>query len=180
MDLVKAFELFPTQEDCLAHLERARWRGRPECVYCGSTKTTSMQKERRHHCNNCKTSFSVTVGTIFHHTHIPLQKWFFAISLILNAKKGVSTRQLGRDLNVNKDTAWRISMKIREAMFEHEQRDLLTGIVECDETFIGGKPRKGMSGHKSPRGRGTKKTPVAGLVERQGRVKAEVFKKGNL
>jgi hypothetical protein len=93
---------------------------------------------------------------------------------MLNAKKGLSSRQLSRDLKVNKDTAWRISMKIHEAMNEAEQRQLLTGIVEADETDIGGKPRKGHLGDKAKRGRGTKQTPVVGLIEQNGIVKFRV------
>lgn len=132
MNIVQIYEKFPTEAYCIAHLEQARWKGEPKCTYCGSTNTTPAPTEQRHHCNNCNTSFSVTVGTIFHHTHLPLQKWFLAVSLILNAKKGLSARQLSRDLQVNKDTAWRISMKIREAMSQNQQRELLTGIVEID------------------------------------------------
>lgn len=181
MNLVEIFEKFPTQEACIEFLEKVRWGQTPRCVYCKSDRVTPAPKEKRHHCNNCFTSFSVTVGTIFHRTHLPLQKWFLAISLVLNAKKGISARQLARDLKVNKDTAWRIAMKIRDAMDESEQRNLLTGIVEADETYIGGKPRKKFPGDKNhPRGRGTKKTPVVGLVERGGRIKAEVAKKENL
>jgi transposase-like protein len=178
MDIVRIYEIFPTQNDCIDHLETVRWRNKPQCPYCKSTNTTPLPKEKRHHCNNCNTSFSVTVGTIFHHTHLPLQKWFLATTLILNAKKGISSRQLSRDLHVNKDTAWRISMKIRDAMREREQRNLLTGIVEADETYIGGKPRKGTGPHK--RGRGTSKTPVVGMVQRKGNVKAEVMKNKSL
>lgn len=181
MNLVEIFELFPTENDCLSYLEQARWKGKPRCPYCGLTTTTSMPKENRHHCNNCNASFSVTVGTIFHHTRLPLQKWFLAVCLILNAKKGIASRQLARDLKVNKDTAWRISMKIREAMYEPEQRNLLHGIVEADETYIGGKPRKGDPDDKyHPRGRGTKKTPVLGMVERGGNIKARVVRKDQL
>jgi len=101
-----------------------------------------------------------------------------AISIILNAKKGLSARQLGRDLHVNKDTAWRIAMKIRQAMTQSQQRELLTGIVEADETYIGGKPRKGngpKGGGGLKRGRGTKKTPVVGVASRDGQVRAESF-----
>ena len=178
MNIVSIYEQFPTNDDCIAHLESVRWGDKPKCPYCQSNNVTPLPSEKRHHCNNCNTSFSVTVGTIFHHTHLPLQKWFLAVSIILNAKKGIAARQLGRDLNVNKDTAWRMAMKIREAMSQHEQRDLLTGIVEADETYIGGKPRKGSNknGDKNKRGRGTKKTPVVGVVARNGNVKAEVFK----
>lgn len=144
-----------------------------------------MPLESRHHCNNCKTSFSVTVNTIFHHTHLDLQKWFLAISLILNAKKGISSRQLSRDIQVTKDTAWSMQMRVRNAMVE--QGELFNGIIEMDETYIGGKPRKGnhhddepKGGNKSKRGRGTDKTPVVGMVERGGRVKARVQDKTKL
>jgi transposase-like protein len=95
MNIVQVYEKFPTEEDCILHLEEVRWHGKPVCPYCGSNRTT--ENEHRHHCNNCNTSFSVTVNTIFHHTHLPLQKWFLAISLVLNAKKGLSARQLARD-----------------------------------------------------------------------------------
>ena len=176
MNIIEVFQRFPRQEDCIEHLELVRWNHVPTCPYCNSTNSTPMSKESRHHCNNCKTSYSVTVGTIFHHTHLPIQKWFLAVSLILNAKKGISARQLSRDLHVNKDTAWRISMKIREAMSQKWQRDLLTGVVEMDETYVGGKPRKGKD-NDLKRGRGSqKKIPVVGMVERDGNVKAKSFK----
>ncbi len=178
MNIVKVYEQFPANNDCIAHIEKVRWGNTPKCPYCKSGNSTPMPKEKRYHCNNCNTSYKVTVGTIFHHTHLPLQKWFLAITLIINAKKGIAARQLGRDLNVNKDTAWRMAMKIRQAMAQHKQRRLLTGIVEADETYIGGKPRKGNNTKdgSNKRGRGTKKTPVVGMVERNGAVKAEVFK----
>ncbi len=182
MDIIQIFERFPTQQDCIAHLEAARWGDKPVCPYCGSLNTA--QNQHRHRCYDCKTSFSVTVGTIFHHTHMPLQKWFLAIMLILNAKKGVSALQLSRDLNVNKNTAWRISMQTRKAMTQAEQRGLLTGIVEMDETYIGGKPRKGTKGDgpdgQHRRGRGTKKAPVIGAVERGGKVSAKAVQKDKM
>lgn len=102
-----------------------------------------------------------------------LQKWFLALSLILNAKKGISARQLGRDLEVHRNTAWYTAMRIRVAMVD--QGELLRGVVERDETYIGGKPRKG-TGELNKRGRGTKKTPVVGMVERSGKVIARVCK----
>ena len=174
MNIVQVFEAFPTQKDCIQHLEKARWNGTPSCPYCQSTRTTTLQ--HRHHCYACKTSFSVTVGTMFHHTHMPLQKWFLAVTLMLNAKKGLSGLQLSRDLKVNKNTAWRISMQIRKAMTQKEHREMLHGIVEMDETYVGGKPRKG--GPPSKPGRGTKKP--GGAVERGGRVTAKVTEKGKL
>ena len=187
MNIVKIYELFPTEADCIAHLEAVRWKRKPVCPYCGAFNSTPLPKEQRHHCNACKTTFSVTVGTIFHHTHLPLQKWLLAVSLVLNAKKGLSARQIARDLEVNKNTGWRIGMQIRKAMAEREQRELLSGVVEMDETYVGGKPRKGNigssgqdGGNKSRRGRGTKKTPVVGMIERGGNVSAHVVKKDHL
>lgn len=178
MDIIEVFERFPTQESCFAHLETIRWQNKPKCPYCKSENQTPLKGERRYHCNNCNTSFSVTVGTIFHQTHLPIQKWFLAVTLILNAKKGVSSRQLARHLKVNRNTAWRISMKIRDAMYEPEQRGILQGLVEMDETYIGGKPRKDGTTHK--RGRGTGKIPVVGMRERYGKVVAKVMHKDNI
>jgi len=182
MNIVSIYKQFPTEQDCLSHLEKVRWPdGKPVCPYCQSNKTSPLPKEYRHHCNNCNTTFSVTVGTIFHHTHLPLQKWFLAVSLILNAKKGIAARQLARDLEVNKNTAWSLEMRIRKTMIETKQRELLQGIVEMDETYIGGKPRKG-SGDSEPlkRGRGTKKIPVVGMIERDGKVTAKAIKNHKL
>ena len=140
MNIVAIYKRFPTEVDCISHIEHVRWHGVPVCPYCKSTRTTPMPSESRHHCNGCNTTFSVTVDTIFHHTHLDLQKWFLAISLVLNAKKGISARQLARDLEVNRNTAWFMGMRIRNAMFE--QGELLKGIVEMDECYIGGKPAK--------------------------------------
>ena len=179
MNIIQIFKLYPKQKDCIRHLEKARWGNKPRCPYCYSLRTTRHKKELRHYCNNCKTSFSVTVRTIFHRTHLPLQKWFLAISLILNAKKGLSSLQLSRDLDVNKNTAWRIAMQIRSAMRQKESRELLTGIIKMNETYIGGKPRK-CGGGTSKQGMGTDKTPVVGAIERNGIVSAKATRKGKL
>lgn len=185
MNIIQIYKLYPTENDCIKHLETVRWNGKPACPYCKSHKSNALKAENRHHCNNCNTSYSVTVGTIFHHTHLPLQKWFLALSLILNAKKGISSRQLARDIEVTKNTAWSMQMRIREAMID--QGTLLSGVIEMDETYIGGKPRKGNKrdddpegGNKSKRGRGTDKIPVVGMVARGGNVKAKVQSKDKL
>ena len=176
MNLIQIFKRFPTHEACLEHLEAVRWKGTPRCPYCNSTRVSPLKKEHRHHCNACNTSFSVTVGTIFHRTRLDLQKWFLAISLVLDARKGLSARQLARHLEVNKDTGWRMGMQIRKAMSEAAQRDLLAGVVEMDESYIGGKHRPG-SGPRPKRGRGSQnKTPVVGMRERGGRIRARVTK----
>lgn len=135
MNIIQVYKKFPTQEDCLAHLEYIRWGNSPKCPYCKSNNYTSLKKERRYHCNACNTSYSVTVGTIFHKTKLDLQKWFLAIALVINAKKGISSRHLSKDLEVNKNTGWYLLMRIRNAMLQNP--DLLKGIIEADETYGG-------------------------------------------
>jgi len=173
MNIIQVYKQFPTQKDCIKHLELVRWNNEPVCPYCKSTNQTPVNKENRYHCNNCNTSFSVTVGTIFHKTKCDLQKWFLAISLVLNAKKGMSARQLARDIEVTKDTAWYMLMRIRKAFVEYG--DLLEGIIECDETYVGGKNKNRHKDKKTEGGQGRggdDKTPVFGMVQRDGKVKA--------
>ena len=177
MDIIKIFEKFPDMASCIEHLERVRWHNQPRCPYCGSPNYSKLNGEFRYHCNTCNTSFSVTVGTIFHNTKLPLQKWFLAVSLVVNAKKGIAARQLGRDLHVTKDTAWRKLMQIRKAMYEYG--DLLQGIIEADETYIGGKNKNRHKEKKTTGGQGRggeDKTPVFGVVQRDGKVSAKTVK----
>jgi transposase-like protein len=128
----------------------------------------------RWNCHDCKSSFNVLSGTIFQKTKVDLQKWFLAIALILNAKKSISSHQLARDLDLTQPTAWYMAMRIRRAMVD--KGELLSGIVEADEAYIGGKPRKGNNredDQPAKRGRGTDKLPIVGAVERGGKVVAE-------
>ncbi len=136
MNIAQLYKTFPTQQDCVNHLEKLRWSGKPVCPYCKSTNQTPMPKESRYHCNNCNTSFSVMVGTIFENTKLDFQKWFLAIFLALNSKNGISSRQLAKDIEVTKDTAWFMLKRIRKSMDEFGF--LLQGIVVDDEIYIGG------------------------------------------
>jgi transposase-like protein len=134
MNLIEIFKKFPNQEACIKHLELKRWKGEKAiCTYCGSSKTSKHLK--RHQCQSCYKSFSVLVGTIFEDTNLPLQKWFLAIALFSNAKKGISALQLSRDIDTTYKTAWSISRKIRLAMKE-ENADLLCGLTQIDDTYI--------------------------------------------
>lgn len=126
MNIASVYKKFPKKEDCLAHLEAVRWNGKPTCPYCASERITKFLHDARYHCNTCNTSFSVTVRTIFHKTKIDLQRWFLAISLVLSARKGISARQLARDIEVNKNTGWLMLMRIRKSM--RDQDALMAGL----------------------------------------------------
>lgn len=179
MNLLTIFSRFPDQEACIAHLEKVRWAATPSCPFCGATtvaRKSDSGRMGRWNCHGCKSSFNVLSGTIFEKTRLPLQKWFLAIGLMVSAKKSLSSFQLARDLDMNQKSAWYMQQRIRAAMLTKEG-NLLQGIVEADETYVGGKPRKGnkrKDDKPSKRGRGTSKVPVVGAIERGGRVVAKV------
>jgi transposase-like protein len=181
--LVEVYRRWPTHTDCIAHLEAVRWGGHPLCPYCGADRIAhhrELERDNRWQCQRCDKSFSVTVGTIFHRTHVDLQKWFLLISLMLNAKKGLSAMQAARDLDMRRPTVWSMMHRIRAAL--DDDGELLTGLVEMDETYVGGKRRK--ANHRdddTPGPRGTAgKTAVVGAIERKGRVKTVVTSKSEM
>ncbi len=183
MDLLKVMERFPDQESCISHLEKIRWRGKPVCPHCesdhiGERTETEIGRIGRWNCHECQVSFKVTCRSVFHGTKIALQKWFLAISLITNAKKSLSSHQLARDLDLNQKTAWYIMTRIRAEMAK-KGNVLLQGIIEADETYIGGKPRKPNKKEDhvpAKRGRGTEKDAIIGAVQRGGKVVAQLAK----
>ncbi len=176
MNIVQIYKQFPTEQDCIAHLEEIRWGGVPTCPYCNSTKATPVPKENRYHCYSCKTSFSVTVGTVFHKTHMKFQLWFLMMALMMNALKSLSGRQMARDIGVSRNTALLNMRKLRKAMIEHEW---MSGIVEVDETLVGGLNKNRHMNNKIPGGQGGHshdKTAVIGMKERgTGRLKTMVI-----
>jgi len=188
MNIIEVFQSFQTQEQAIEYLERVRWAGEPHCPYCGSIAVgrhaSGDRRMARWQCRDCSRAFAVTVGTLFHGTHIPLRNWFLVLALMLGAKKSASAYQIARDLGMRRPTVWSMMHRVRTAMAaDPEQERLLHGIVEADETYVGGKPRKGNKrddDKPSKRGRGTKKVPVIGAVERGGRVVARVARPGDL
>ena len=133
MNIAQAYEKFPTRDDCLACIEKVWWVGKPTCPYCRSKKFTSIRLQRKYHCNTCNCSYTVTVLTIFHKTHVDLQKWFVAIDLLLNARVNrmpISSRQLAKELEINRNTAWLMMKKIDRAMSHEQDRNLLLKLLE--------------------------------------------------
>lgn len=186
MNIIEVLARYFEQETCIEHLERIRWQGVPQCPYCKSKQSTKRIGTSRYQCNSCNKSYSVLVGTIFEATKLPLPKWFLAITLILNAKKGLSSLQLGRDVGINRNTAWYLQMRIRKAMQDGEDQDLFTGIVEIDETYIGGKKANhSKKKRQERRDNGLQitgmqdKQAVLGLLERSGRIKLQVLDKAH-
>ena len=181
MNLFNIFARFPDHEACIEHLERVRWPVQANCPHCGSlhvARKAENDRVGRWNCHDCKSSFNVLSDTIFTNSKIPLQKWFMAIGLMVNAKKSLSSPQLSRDIDVPQKASWYMQQRIRAEMTNKQGEIMLHGIIEADETYLGPKPRKRNrrddDAPKAPRGRATRKTPVIGAVERGGKVVAKV------
>ena len=168
MNLVYLIDKFPNDEKCRDFLESLRWPNGVCCTRCGDTSLLELTDRDQWECRSCHHQFSVMSGTIMHDSHLPLRKWFLAIYLITEARKGISGRQMKRTLGIANKTAWYLCHRIRSAL-GHGEPDgpTLFGVVEVDETLVGGK-RKG-------RGHGYRgnKTWVAGAIQRGGKVRLE-------
>jgi len=169
---------FGNEDAARAFLERMRWPDGAVCPHCGvvgeayrlTPKPTGKTHVRKGvwKCGACREQFTVTVATIFEDSHIQLHKWLFAIHLLCASKKGMSAHQLHRMLGITYKSAWFMMHRIRYAMAQPPFADKLKGVVEADETYIGGKE----CGKRGKPGRDSKKTPVLALVERGGRVRS--------
>lgn len=174
--LVDLLLYFKDEQTCRDYLELIRWNGKIVCPYkeCKHDHVFRYTDGKRYKCAKCQRQFSVKVGTIFEDSKITLQKWFAAIYLITSHKKGISSLQLHRDLGVTQKTAWFMLHRVRHTLLVSPS-EKLTGIIEADETFIGGKEA---NKHKSKQtantqGRSSKtKTPVLGIIERGGQLRA--------
>lgn len=142
MNIIEISQKFPTEIDVIKHFEIVRWGKNIKCPFCSSKNIGIRNKDYRWHCKACEKSFSVTTGTKIHNTKISLKTWLYAFGLISDAKKGISAKQLERNLGIHYETAWTMSHKIREMMTIENNDVMLTDVTEIDTTFIGGKPRK--------------------------------------
>lgn len=164
---------------CRAYLEEVRWNGNPVCPHCQEHKPYKLKDGKTYRCKNinCKKDFTVTVGLIFENSKVPLSTWFAAIYLVTAHKKGISSHQLARDLGVTQKTAWFLNHRVRE-MFANEIDARMDGIVEMDETFIGGKWENMTKSKRAEMRRIGKdnKIPVMGILQRDGKARLKVMK----
>jgi transposase-like protein len=175
------FEAIPDEQAAIDHFRAIRWKNGSFCPYCGSVRVYDLKGNRRHKCADCRLSFSIKVGTIFEDTKIPMRKWLAAIWLITSHKKGIASTQLAKDIDVTQKTAWFMLHRLRHAARTRSFNSPLGGMVEVDETFIGGKHKnRSLSARKADKEAGVKrsgiegKAVVMGLLERGGDLRAGV------
>jgi transposase-like protein len=165
LDLPTMIERYGTEEKCRDFLEELRWPHGAECPRCFTRDAKRIKDRPQLRCTSCSYHFSVTVGTVFADSHLPLWKWFLATYLIVESRKGISAKQLQRTLGVTYKTAWYLGHRIRSAM-EEDSPVPLKGVVEVDETFIGG--------YQPDQGQESNKTMIMGAVERGGDIRLKV------
>lgn len=174
-NLLEATSYFSYPQNCNDYLISHRWKNGITCVFCKSDKIYTLKGvHKRYKCSECKKHFSLIKGTIFENSQIPLQKWFIAFYILSAHKKGISSTQLARNIGVTQKTAWFMEQRIRYALRAKTLNQPIDGLHQTDETYIGGKARKG-SGIKGTQGRSLKtKTPVFGILHVGGDVYLKV------
>ena len=191
MNFIEFQDKFPTEEKVIEYFIKIRYKESITCNHCGSKRVYQRHTNKKvFDCSDCHNTFSPFKDTIFEKTTTDLRKWMYAIHLFLNGRKGISGKQLQREVGVTYKTAWRMLHQIRKAMDVNSDLKFTDTIIEIDETYVGGKPRKEnkkkddndkndsgsnkTSGNK--RGRGSNKTPVVGVKDRNNdNIKAEVM-----
>ena len=172
---------FDTEEKCREYLEQQRWNNTPACPFCGSINVCRFANGKIFKCREkeCRSKFSVTVGTIYENTKIPLQKWFLATYILSVHSKGISSLQLATWLGVTQKTAWHLNHRIREMLTETAP-ELLEGIVELDESYVGGSESNKHASKRKVKGGAKGKTMVFGALQRDGKVKTKVIRKTDI
>lgn len=170
--LLEVVRLFQDENVCRQYLAQIRWGGKPRCPKCEGNTVYALKNGKQYKCRSCDRKFSVIVGTVFENTKLPLSKWMIAAYLLTSNKKGISSLQLARHIQVTQKTAWFMLHRIRE-MIKNKSLHMLRGTVEVDETFVGGKNknRHYNKRKKNIQGRSwVDKTPVLGMLQRGGKV----------
>jgi transposase-like protein len=175
--LYDLMEAFPDEQSCIDHFTAIRWANGEFCPYCGHDKLYHFADKRTHKCAQCRQRFSIKVKTIFEDTKVPLRKWFMAIWLITSHKKGIASTQIAKDIKVTQKTGWFMLHRLRHAArtrsFNGPPRPL-KGVVEIDETFVGGREKNKHADKRNHIGGSHAKTIVFGMLERGGELRAMI------
>jgi transposase-like protein len=174
--LLQMMQAIPDEQTAVDHFTAIRWKRGAFCTHCGSTKVYHFSDKRNHKCGDCRKRFSIRVGTIFEDSKLPIRTWLLAIWLITSHKKGIASTQLAKDLGITQKSAWFVTHRLRHAIRTQSFNRPLDGVIEADETFVGGKEKNKHAWQRTGGKQGGKgKVAVLGILERDGELRTGIM-----